>query len=86
MTALQLSSVADTIIDLAMDIARASPECADKANQIAELAREVERMPDRAAVQDALEAHLVDTEASECQSARDGTPDRRSIGGLTQFR
>jgi hypothetical protein len=57
--------VADTIIDLANCIARAAPECADKAMQIADLAREFDRIPDRGAVQDAIEASLVDTDASE---------------------
>ena len=65
MTAVALSSVADTIVDLANEIARASPESADNAMRIADLAREFDRLPDRAAVQDALEATLVDTEASE---------------------
>jgi hypothetical protein len=52
MTSVPLSSVADTIVDLATAIARATPECADKAMQIADLAREFERLPDRGAVQD----------------------------------
>ncbi len=65
MPALPLSTVSDTIVDLATDIARSSPECAEKAMQIADLAREFDRLPDRSAVQDALETNLVDTELSD---------------------
>lgn len=65
MAVVALCSAADTIVDLASDIARASPDCAEKAMQIADLAREFHRMPDRAAVQDALELNLVDTEISD---------------------
>ena len=65
MPALPLSTVSDTIVDLATDIARSSPECAEKAMQIADLAREFDRLPDRSAVQDALETNLVDTDLSD---------------------
>jgi hypothetical protein len=60
-----LCSVADTIVELATSIARASPDCADKAMQIADLARELDRVPDRAAIQDAIEMNLVDTNLSD---------------------
>ncbi len=65
MSTVPLCTVSDTIIELAGDIARANPDCAEKAMQIADLARECDRVPDRATVQDALEANLVDTELSD---------------------
>jgi hypothetical protein len=46
----------DAIATLAEEIARVSPECADKALQIRELAKGLEAKPDVAAIGDAIEA------------------------------
>ena len=67
MTALEDSRVLDTIMTLAGDIARASPDCADKAMRIADLAKGLSSRPDREAIQDAIESKLVDSELSESQ-------------------
>ena len=55
----------DTIACLAEEIARASPECADKALQIAELARELDNVPDRLAIHDAIESRMIDSDISD---------------------
>ncbi|HEX8166421.1 MAG TPA: hypothetical protein VF601_11615 [Beijerinckiaceae bacterium] len=56
----------DAIAGLAEEIARANPECADKALQILDLVRALERSPDLAAIEDAIDAGtdggLTDTE------------------------
>lgn len=59
--------VLDTIGVLAEDIARASPDCADKAMRILDLVRSIPTLPDRNVVQDAIESNLVDSELSESQ-------------------
>ena len=64
MSAVSLCTVSDTIVELAEQIARGSPECAEKAMQIADLAREFHRAPDWTAVQDAIEVSLLDTDLS----------------------
>jgi hypothetical protein len=50
----------ETIIRLAEEIGRAAPECATKAMQIGELARELDSEPDHATVRDALDAEAFD--------------------------
>lgn len=52
--------IVDTIIQLAEEIGRASPESATKAMQIAELARDLDLGPDQATVQDTLDAQSLD--------------------------
>ena len=56
----------DAISGLAEEIARTSPECADKAMQILDLVKGLERSPDLAAIEDAIDAGtdggLTDTE------------------------
>ena len=49
-------AVIDAIVMLAEEIARANPECADKALQIRELAKGLEIKADIAAIEDAIEA------------------------------
>lgn len=65
MNSVELCPITDTIARLAEEIARSSPDCADKAMQIAALVRDLDQLPDREAVQDALEMELVDTDLSE---------------------
>lgn len=61
------AGVLDTITVLAEDIARASPDCADKALRIMDLAGDLNGRPDRDLIQDAIEAKLVDSEMSDSQ-------------------
>lgn len=56
----QRSSGLQTIAALAEEIARASPEAANKAMQIAELARELDDTADLGTIRDVLEAETVD--------------------------
>jgi hypothetical protein len=58
-------AVIDAIVALAEEIGRCAPECADKAMQIAELARGLAAAPDRAAIQDAVEADRLDNGFSD---------------------
>jgi hypothetical protein len=63
----------DAIVALAEEIARTSPECADKAMQILDLARTLDSRPDQAAIEDAIEAgtdgDLSDTRVRSASSA-----------------
>lgn len=61
------AGVLDTISVLAEDIARASPDCADKAMRITDLVQSLETRPDREAIQEAIESKLLDSEMSESQ-------------------
>ena len=61
------SGVEDAIVMLAEEIARAAPECADKAMRIVDLIRAGDLRPDRDTVQSAIEANLVDGDVSESQ-------------------
>ena len=54
------SSGLQTIAALAEEIARSSPEAANKAMQIAELARELDDAPDAGTIRDVLEAETAD--------------------------
>ena len=73
MTRARDQSAIDAIVALAEEIARASPECADKAVQILDLARTLEAPPDQAAIEDAIEAgtdgDLSDTRVRSASSA-----------------
>jgi hypothetical protein len=59
------SSIADAIAGLADEIARAAPECTDKALKIIELARSLSEGPDRALIEDAIESKVTDGELSD---------------------
>jgi hypothetical protein len=59
------TGIVETIVRLAEEIGRASPESAAKAMQIAELARELDAAPDQATVQDALDAQMLDNDLSD---------------------
>lgn len=61
------SGIEDTIAMLAEDIARASPDCADKAMRIVDLVRSGDLRPDRDSVQNAIESNLVAGDLSEPQ-------------------
>ena len=56
MTRAKDQSAIDAIIALAEEIARASPECADKAMQILNLVKGLDCSPDLAAIEDAIDA------------------------------
>jgi hypothetical protein len=58
--AVERSSGLETIAALAEEIARSSPESANKAMQIAELARELDDNADVGTIRDVLEAETVD--------------------------
>ena len=58
----------ETIVRLAEEIARMAPECAPKALQIAELARELEAAPDQATVQDAIDSKALEDDLSDISS------------------
>ena len=52
----QSQATIDAIAGLAEEIARASPESADKAMQILDLVKGLEHTPDLAAIEDAIDA------------------------------
>lgn len=62
------ASVIETIGRLADEIARASPESAEKARQIAALAAEIScAMVDGTAIRDAIESETADSDLSDTQ-------------------
>jgi hypothetical protein len=65
MKSVKTTGIVDTIIRLAEEIGRTAPECATKAMQIAELARELDSAPDQATVKDALDAQSLDDDLSD---------------------
>jgi DNA relaxase NicK len=65
MRSVKTTGVVETIISLAEEIARTSPESAARAMQIAELARDLEAEPDQATVKDALDAQALDNTMSD---------------------
>ena len=66
-TATQHQSVLDTVAMLADQIARTAPECASQAMEIVKLVNELGPAPDRALVQDALDAETADTDLSDAR-------------------
>ena len=68
----------ETIVRLAEEIGRAAPECAAKAMQIAELARELDSEPDHATVRDALDAQAFDDDCLSDVNTRNAA--RQSCG------
>ena len=57
------------IIGLAEEIARLSPECAERAFKIIEFARELgDTQPDLASIQEAIESEMLDDEISDTRS------------------
>jgi hypothetical protein len=66
MTAHQNNALLETIVSLAEEIARTSPECANKAVKIVELVGELDaRSLDRAAMEDALTVETADSDISD---------------------
>jgi hypothetical protein len=65
MTSVKATGNIETIVRLAEEIGRTAPECAAKAMQIAELARELDSAPDQATVRDALDAQTLDDDLSD---------------------
>jgi hypothetical protein len=63
-------STIDAIVALAEEIGRTSPECADKAMQIVDLARGLATRPDRNTIQDALEADSLENSLSDVSARR----------------
>ena len=72
-SASQHQAVLDTVIMLAEQIARTSPESAEQAMQIARLVQELGAAPDRSLIKDAIDAETADTDLSDArvQSAAD---------------
>ena len=66
-TPAQQQTVLDAVVMLAHQIARTAPECADQAMQIVKLMHELGPAPDRALVQDTLEAETADTDVSDAR-------------------
>ncbi len=62
---LQFSSVLDCVHELAHDIARVSPECADKAMRIVELVGDLDLRPDHGLIQDTIDTHAIDADISD---------------------
>ncbi len=66
MAAHQNSALLETIVSLAEEIARASPDCADKAVKIVELVGELDaKALDRGAMEDALAVETADSDLSD---------------------
>lgn len=63
-------TVLDTIIALAEEIGRMSPEAAPRAMQIVDLVRSIEAGPDQNIVQDILDAQVGDDQLSDVSSQR----------------
>ena len=66
-TASQRQGVLDTIVTLADQIARTSPECADQAMQIVKLVHELGPEPDRTLIKDTIDMETADTDVSDAR-------------------
>ena len=66
-SASQRQSVIETVVMLAEQIARSSPESADQAMQIVKLVHELGPEPDRDMIRDTLEAETADTDLSDAR-------------------
>lgn len=68
MTAADTDSLIDCVSELALDIARLCPDCAEKAQQLVSLVGQIRSRPlDRGAIQDAIGCEMVDTDLSDAQ-------------------
>ena len=77
--AADIETTLETIAQLADDIARTSPESADRAMRIVKLLRDLEMArPDRASIQDAIEAQTA-TDLSDVQLRNTTTAVVRSM-------
>ncbi len=66
-TASQRQSVLDTVVLLADQIARTSPESAEQAMQIVKLVNELGPEPDRNLIKDAIDLETADTDLSDAR-------------------
>jgi hypothetical protein len=66
-TASQRQAVLDTVVMLADQIARTSPECAEQAMQIVKLVNELGPEPDRNLIKDAIDLETADTDLSDAR-------------------
>ena len=66
-TASQRQSVLDTVVMLADQIARTSPESAEQAMQIVKLVNELGPEPDRNLIKDAIDLETADTDLSDAR-------------------
>ena len=66
-TASQRQSVLETVVMLADQIARTSPESADQAMQIVKLVNELGPEPDRTLIKDAIDLETADTDLSDAR-------------------
>ncbi len=66
-TASQRQAVLDTIVALADQIARTSPECADQAMQIVKLVHELGAEADRTLIKDTIDVETADTDVSDAR-------------------
>jgi hypothetical protein len=65
MSSVKNQPILDTIVQLAEEIGRLSPECASHAMQIVDLVHGLEAEPDPGTVQDALDAEMADNDLSD---------------------
>ncbi len=63
----QNQAALDTIVMLAEQIARTSPECADQAMQIVKLIQELGPAPDRGLIKDTIDAETADSDVSDAR-------------------
>jgi hypothetical protein len=66
-TASQRQSVLETVVTLADQIARTSPECADRAMQIVKLVQELGSEPDASLIKDTIDMETADTDLSDAR-------------------
>jgi hypothetical protein len=66
-TASERQTVLDTVVMLADQIARTSPECAEPAMQIVKLVNELGPEPDRTLIKDTIDLETADTDLSDAR-------------------
>ena len=66
-TSSQHQAVLDTVVMLADQIARTSPECADPAMQIVKLVQELAPTPDRDLIKDTIDMETADADVSDAR-------------------
>lgn len=68
MTAADTDSLIDCASELALEIARLCPDCADQAQRLVSIVGQIRSRPlDRGAIQDAIGSEMVDTDLSDAQ-------------------
>jgi hypothetical protein len=66
-SAAQHQAVLDTVVMLADQIARTSPECAEQAMQIVKLVQELGSEPDRTVIKETIDLETADTDLSDAR-------------------